>query len=178
MNSFWIQTYTGKKFSFTDPQPEDIDKVDIMMSLSRLNRYLGHSEVEYTVAEHSIRCFDNAPEHCMREAFAHDFAEAYIGDFPRPLKLMIYEESSVLKDIETNIERVIADKYSLSFPWHSDVKYVDLAMCATEKRDIVRNAGHAWCVLPPPYGGVIVPKSPDVVRNAFSVIWDEVIGVN
>ena len=50
----WIITFTGKHFHYKSPRVEDIDPMDIAISLSRECRYAGHSISFYSVAQHSV----------------------------------------------------------------------------------------------------------------------------
>jgi 5'-deoxynucleotidase YfbR-like HD superfamily hydrolase len=98
----WIQTYSGKLVSVTNPKPEDIDIIDIAHALSMTCRFGGHSRDFYSVAEHSVRVGiigsnirdrhnitysqpkENTKHHLA--LLLHDAAEAYIGDIITPLK--------------------------------------------------------------------------------------------
>ena len=82
----WIQTFSGKKFSLIDPQPEDVDIGDIVAALCKLVRFTGHCRGMYTVAQHSVHVADLVPSELCYAALLHDAPEAYYGDFSRPLK--------------------------------------------------------------------------------------------
>lgn len=80
-----IMTHTGKFVDLLHPEASLVDIEDIAHSLSRLNRFTGHTSAEYTVASH-----------CMLASFIglgdplvcllHDAAESYLGDLSSPLK--------------------------------------------------------------------------------------------
>lgn len=50
-----IKTYRGIFFDPLNPNPEDIDIVDISHALSMLCRANGHSPVFYSVAQHQLQ---------------------------------------------------------------------------------------------------------------------------
>ena len=50
----WMQTHTGGQFWPLDPRIEDINILDISASLSKINRYAGHTLDFYSVAEHCV----------------------------------------------------------------------------------------------------------------------------
>ena len=50
----WAQTFTGRQFFPLDPDPQDIDIVDIAHSLAMQCRYNGHTDRFYSVAEHCV----------------------------------------------------------------------------------------------------------------------------
>lgn len=91
----WVQVRSGNKLFPLDPQPQEILVDDVAWSLSRLARFLGHTEgAPVTVAEHSVRvAFEMerlVPEEQKTQALLvgllHDAAEAYMADLSAPLK--------------------------------------------------------------------------------------------
>jgi len=126
-----IQTYTGKWFSPLDPNPDDIDIVDIAHSLSMLCRYNGHCSRFYSVAEHSLlvssvleqRHPGNVKLQLM--GLLHDSAEAYMADVPGPMKkhmplYKIYEWSLLVKILH---KFNVIDQLST---WWRDDKWVEV----------------------------------------------------
>lgn len=86
-----ILTKTGKEIDIENPKLEDIVAEDIIVGLSNLCRYNGHTKRFYSVAEHSIYCAEIArhlglPSFHILRALLHDASEAYVGDCIRPLK--------------------------------------------------------------------------------------------
>lgn len=136
----WMQTYTGLMFWPMDPLPEDINISDIAHALSNLCRYNGHCESFYSVAQHSVLVSEIVPAKYALEGLLHDAAESYIGDMIRPLKthLLIY------KDIECEIEKCIAQKFKLTYPWPAEVKSADNTLLATEARDLMSTPPVPW----------------------------------
>jgi len=128
----WIATYSGKKFHFLNPQPDEICINDIAHSLSLINRFTGHTLVGRTVAEHSIDAARLLRDWgCSRKeqlaGLMHDASEAYLQDISKPLK-------SVLPDyqaLEKRVEEVIREKFNIieSTP---DLEKADITLCVLE----------------------------------------------
>jgi hypothetical protein len=160
-NGAWITTYTGKKFHFLDPQPEEIDIVDIAHHLSLLCRYTGAVREFYSVGEHCIRIAQELKGGKLALAgLLHDASEAYINDISRPVKY-----SHKLQDTEATITRAIDAKFGIdsSAP---EVKYLDNKMLATEARDLMVNV-FDWAKLPEPFPYRIVPMDSKSVELQF-----------
>ncbi|MGI0021894.1 MAG: hypothetical protein ACRD9Q_03435 [Nitrososphaeraceae archaeon] len=135
----WMQTYSGKKFILTDPRPEDIDIVDIAMSLTRMCRFNAHCLKFYSVAEHSIfvQTLVTTP-HLKLPALLHDAHEAYLGDIIRPIKGYIAGRGI---DVISTLSKKLDDCIAKSFGFNSylfdskEIINADLVALATEKRD-------------------------------------------
>lgn len=143
----WIQTYTGKCFYPLDPQPDDIDIVDIAHALSGMPRFNMHSSRHYSVAEHSILVACHVAQECsdplvVLAALLHDASEAYLCDVPRPLKTM--PEMAAYRAMEARAESVIAAKFGVPWPLPAIVKVHDERALATEYRDLVPVKRAPW----------------------------------
>jgi uncharacterized protein len=126
----YLGTYTGGKFFPLDPQPEQVDILDIAHSLSMQCRYSGHTKQFYSVAEHSVlvsRALDD-DDYMAQWGLLHDAAEAYLSDIPRPLKAILPEYSL----LEEKVLKVIVQKYGLAWPMPDAVKRVDSLMLFLE----------------------------------------------
>ena len=119
----YLSTYTGKKFYPYDPRPEQICIEDIAHGLSMLCRFAGQCRFFFSVAEHSIAVAHLLPANLKLFGLLHDASEAYLADLPRPVKAGLPE----YRAIETNVERVIAEKLELPFPMPPEVKAADQA---------------------------------------------------
>jgi hypothetical protein len=97
------------------------------------------------VAEHSIHVASLVPPEFALEGLMHDAAEAYIGDVTRPLKALLPE----YRAIEERIERAIAERFGLIWPWPEPVRLADTAMLALEKRVVMESIREDWAPLPP-----------------------------
>jgi uncharacterized protein len=140
-----LVTYKGTKFDYINPTKEMINIMDILRSLPRLNRFVGHSSRAYSVGEHTFFCLLMAQElgYSIREqllVFIHDFTEAYVGDCPAPLKRLIPDFSI----IEGRVEDAICAYLGIEPPTEEEalkVKRIDLTMLVLEMRDMTV---HEW----------------------------------
>lgn len=136
----FIETYTGKFFYLLNPKERDVDIIDIAHSLSQLCRYTGHTQNFYSVAEHSYFASHIIDEKYALEALLHDAVEVYMNDMSRPVKRSIALKSNKLydnyKEIEQNIEKIIAKKYKLQFPFPEEVKKIDNIMLYLEAHQL------------------------------------------
>lgn len=159
----FIQMHSGKAMYFLDPKPEDVNIEDIAHTLSLLCRFGGHCNEFYSVAEHSVRCAMAAPSKLKFEALMHDATEAYLVDMPRPIKQVM----SQYKDIERRLDLVIREKFGLLPEMPPEVHYIDNAMLATEKRDLMNPSKIPWADLPEPYEDKIVPWDHEKSKDMF-----------
>lgn len=82
----------------------------------------------------------------------HDMAESVTNDVPAPLKVCLPQ----FKEIEDRVERMMAKKFRVPFPFPAGVKEIDLKMLTTEQRDLMR--GDEWKFSPfTPYSMKIAP---------------------
>lgn len=132
----WILTASGKHFNYLDPQPDQINILDIAQGLSRESRYNGQSTAFYSVAQHCVIASQiivkYAPE-CALEALLHDASEAYCKDIPTPLKRLLPNYC----EIEQRVHKAIRAKFGLPDEESNPVKRADLTMLKTEKRDFM-----------------------------------------
>lgn len=156
-----IVTYTGRVVNPLEIRPEDISLTDIAHSLSNLCRFTGHTKVFYSVAEHSVRCYDYATEHKLW-VLLHDASEAYVNDIARPLKHSAAYDA--YRTAEEHIMKVIAQKYELVWPEPPSVKVIDRRILVTEIRDLM------WGTDSPDanaFPETIEPWSPELAEQAF-----------
>lgn len=148
--NFVIQTKNGFMF---DPKTGTIDKIDIndiAHALSNLSRYAGHCKKFYSVAEHSVLVF-----HIVRKlwpqdleaqwaALLHDATEAYVGDVPTPLKVLLPEYIKIEEKLSKKIAKQFKIKWTKEI--HKKVKFADLAALATEAFELFDDVDN-WEVL-------------------------------
>ncbi|MEJ8326065.1 HD family hydrolase [Kosakonia sacchari] len=143
MKQTFIQTYTGKKFDYLAATAGDIDIKDIANALSNICRFAGHLPEFYSVAQHSVLCSQLVPVEYAFEDLMHDAAEAYVQDIPAPLKSLLPD----YRRMETMVDDLIRNKFGLPLEHSQVVKYADLTMLATERRDLEIDDGTHWTVL-------------------------------
>jgi hypothetical protein len=138
----WMQTYTGVEFYPLNPRPEDIRFTDISSALSKQCRYGGHCTKFYSVAEHCIHVASMASDELKLTALMHDAAEAYLTDVVRPIK----KHLGGYLEIEARLERVLADKYGLVYPYPAEIKRLDNSILTDERQQNMAPPPKAWDV--------------------------------
>lgn len=139
----FIQTMSGKHFDYLNAQTDDVDIEDIATALSNICLFAGHLPEFYSVAQHSVLCSQIVPPEYAFEALMHDAAEAYCQDIAAPLKRLLPD----YRRIESLIDDLIRSKFGLPLHQSALVKYADLTMLATERRDLELDDGTPWLIL-------------------------------
>lgn len=160
----WFTTYSGKRFYPLDPHIDDINLEDIAHSLAQQTRWGGHSTKFYSVASHSLMCYEAASQAGLsmdelRWALMHDSAETYLGDVVSPLKRALYVVPNAgictLRAWEERILQIIAEKFGLPWPIPDSVHLIDRRAVLTESLHNTRSKdaggflGPEWVRLEP-----------------------------
>lgn len=173
----WMQTASGRRFWPLDPRADEIDIGDIAHALSNQCRFAGHCHEFYSVAQHSVLVArwleEHAPPYALH-GLLHDAAEAYLVDLPRPVKRQ--PEMEPYRNAEHAIERVIAERFGLVWPWPEIVKRADDVLLATEARDLMARPVNAWAPMPAPWGNRIEPWIPTMARAKFLASFQRLTG--
>lgn len=145
----WIQTYTGKRVYPLSLDIGDIDILDIAHSLSQICRFTGHTNLFYSVAEHSIRVaklvstmkYDSG---LILAALLHDAHEVYIGDMSRPLKRSLTE--SDIEQLERDLQWKIFSRFNCNkaLENYDIIKQADNILLMTEGRDLMHGGIKGW----------------------------------
>lgn len=144
-----IETHLGVMIDVRNPKPEDIQIEDIAHSLARECRYGNFVTDFYSVAQHSCLLAKYAcnklhkpPREVMR-ALMHDSPEAYIGDWPHPIKNMpefkeplLLLEENLITAIETALDVPVRME-----PWLHDI---DRRIVCDERAHIKNATGNVW----------------------------------
>lgn len=139
----WLLTWSGLHLDVLDPQPDQINILDIAHGLANECRFAGQCRVFYSVGQHSVLASQNVSKSHALEALLHDAAEAYIKDIPSPLKALLPE----YRAIEERLARVIRYRFGLPMTLSPEVKQADLRLLATERRDLMRYDPADWSAL-------------------------------
>ncbi len=146
MNAF-IQTFTGKAFTFPLLNIDAIEIEDIANALSKQCRYAGHCLKFYSVAEHCCHVSDRASDANKFAALMHDASEAYLVDIPRPIKKLFRSYQLA----EEEVMRTIATKFGFAWPLPAEVKNLDIAIISDERKQNM----HPMDVDPLAWGNVL-----------------------
>ncbi len=166
-----ITTYTGKKFSFIDPQPEDICIEDIAHHLSLICRFNGACRVHYSVAQHSVLVAEMVPQGAIPQALLHDAGEAYYGDITSPFKRVLEEIgcsyclNDKFKQILERVDKAIFAKFNIPWPISKEIKRADNLMYDLE----CYNFMHGDICIPEEFAqqGAMVPWASENAEEAF-----------
>lgn len=162
MPSFWIQTFTGKKFDPVEANADLIDIRDIAHSLSLQCRFNGHCRTFYSVAEHCVRVSKILTGSNALWGLLHDAAEAYVSDLPRPVKSRLPQ----FVEIEDQLLKTIIAHFHLSWPMPAEVCAADDQLLATEARDLMNDQLAPW-TSQVPLSEKIIPVAPAEAEQMF-----------
>lgn len=124
----YIRTYKNHQFYFDDIENNVIDIEDIAHSLSNQGRWTGHTNVFYSLAEHSVLTSRLVSPEYAFEALMHDASEAYVVDLSRPLKAFVPD----YRKIQHRVEKYIAEYFGLPYPLSEPVRIADDRLLQTE----------------------------------------------
>jgi len=161
----WIQTYSGRRFNPTNPNPEAIVIQDIAHALSMQCRFSGHCREFYSVAQHSVLVshicgFENA-----LWGLLHDASEAYLVDMPRPLKRSGKLDAFI--EFEHKVQEAVCKRFGLPEKEPPDVKRADTILLATEARDLMSPRHPDWKQPAEPLPFKIESWSPQQAKDNF-----------
>lgn len=170
MSNTVIKLYSGNYFDIANPEASKFELQDIAHALSRLCRFNGHCPLFYSVAQHSVL----VSEYIMYKTgdpmlslcgLLHDASEAFIGDVVSPLKKMLPD----YREIEQRVEKAIAKRFNLPFPFDPVIKHADLIMLRTEQKCVMFADDEEWAGLDgvEPLGISINEESPGEARIKF-----------
>lgn len=146
MHNFIIETGSGRSIDlFTPSNNRNHFWIgDISGALSKLCRFNGHCHPFYSVAQHSVHVAELVPQHYKLMALLHDATEAYLGDMVTPLKALFPD----FKKLEKSFLIEILNEYNIPPNFDIiDIKWADMIMLATEKRDLMINSVGEWDIL-------------------------------
>lgn len=107
----WLGVSSGVLLDINNPELKDINIEDIAWSLSNINRFNGHLQIQISVARHSLEVSELVPEELQLAALLHDAPEAYLGDVTRPVKHYLKKSGVDLDDYEGFWQNLIWRKY-------------------------------------------------------------------
>ena len=173
MNVHCMQTHTGRIIDLSRICEEDIVFEDICHSLSYINRFTGHADIGYSVAQHSLMVSDLCPDEHRLWGLMHDASEAYLGDVSTPLKSLLPEYA----EIEGRVQRMIAGRFGLPWPMPKEVKVADREALMVEKRDLF-TVKREWLgeVEPPSSMTVGAVMSPSLVKWVMNERFNQLKG--
>jgi hypothetical protein len=135
-----IRTNSGIFMNVFETTDEMINIEDIAHALASLPRFGGHTDKQYSVAQHSVMCYTFAKTlEDKKAALMHDASEAYLLDIPTPIKAKLPD----YKGVEEKLMVAIAAKYGFEFPLSDNVHKIDREMLLLEWKLLVVDKGVA-----------------------------------
>ena len=134
----YIKTFSGILIDPLNPDPSLIRFGDIVVSLSRLQRWTGHLGVDYySVGLHSLCVYSEVCKlttdvFTRRWALLHDGSEAYFNDLARPVKRGLAD----YKQYEMRFQQVLGPVFGLPPEIPEVVHHVDWQVLLMEARDL------------------------------------------
>jgi len=171
-NEPWIQTYSGKRFTPLNPNPESIVIQDIAHALSNICRFNGQCTEFYSVAQHSVLVSYICDWNDRLWGLMHDSSEAYISDFSAPLKHSGKFEN--YKEVEKRLMNAICKRFNLSTEDPESVKKADKLLLSTEGRDLLSIQRSDW-FRGPELPFKIIPLPPKEAEILFLKRFKELI---
>lgn len=173
--SHWILTHTGREHFITGAEvlSNVVDISDIAWSLAQINRFTGHANRPYSVAEHSLLVADlAAADNCtplvQMLGLMHDAHECITGDVSSPVKIGVGLNWARFETLQADRVRRSLRLASGFAAYRQVVNVYDLVALATERRDITsfdpaRNL--PWAVLDTP--GAEIRPAADINLNSL-----------
>ena len=158
-----LETVTGRLIDVQNPDPATICIDDIAWGLSRLPRFCGHTitVVPYNVSQHSLYVVDEVDDFIIDasgehdpilslKALLHDSPEAYMGDWPSPVK-HLPELRPIIKKYEDSLLRAIFAAFNIP-PMTPDeeriIKRADRIAQKIEAHAFMSSRGKGWPDMP------------------------------
>lgn len=152
-------------FDYANLNVEHVDWYDIATALSKINRYLGHTQIPINVASHCLIGTEFLDDDELKLYFLlHDAHEAYTGDMPTPMKNFIPEFK---ERIEDPIQRLILEKAGLSPVIPPEIKEVDNRLLLTEMRQYHSGVDDFGWSKYEPYDYNMYPWSHEVAERMY-----------
>lgn len=174
MATKWIQTSTGRAVDLLGPDPIGMTLEEYAHSLSRINRYTGHTlgDEPYSVAQHLVLCSYNVASGDEFEALVHDMHEAVVGDVTSPVKNAMREINGGLPTPWDELEELAAIKVrcevSVPVEMRASVVKADLDALLTERRDLLGDfEARPWGIPGEPWPEKIVPWDHRTAKQRF-----------
>jgi len=149
----WLVTASGREIHLQYPRPRDIVLSDVAHALAQINRFTGHAQRPYSVAEHSLLVCDIAQRlfslnvHGQFAALMHDAHEAYCSDMASPTKGLL---GTAWEYLESRLQNTLRSAFALhgTATHHAaQIKQADLIALATERAQLMPTSPTPWPIL-------------------------------
>lgn len=80
----WMNTMSGRRHDLLAPEKNPVDWDEVAHALSHVNRFCGHTDYSYSVAQHCCLVSDFLPPEYRLHGLLHDAPEAFLNDETTP----------------------------------------------------------------------------------------------
>lgn len=136
-----VETVSGLYLDYLDPKPEDIAIEDIAAGLANACRFGGQTRPFLSVAQHALIVQSLVDLPLRLAALHHDSHEAYMLDWPAPLKKAIGYEH--FERVARPIDAAIGERFGIDPELfrHPDIKAADIEAMRMEAAVVKRSRG-------------------------------------
>lgn len=164
----FIVTFTGRQFWPLDPDPNEINEVDVAHALSNLCRFTGHVSSFYSIAEHCCHVHDAAQPENKLWGLLHDAAEAYLGDVARPTKHAMVGFGPAYEVAERRVMRAVKERFGLEGDQPEEIHLLDNRVLENERMALMPDVlGRSWTGAKPLRGLQIHAWTPPTAKREF-----------
>ncbi len=190
-NKDWIQSLEARQVFPRALTVEMVGSIDeIAHALAGKFRFTCQTERRYSVAEHAVRGSRLLPPALAGAFLLHELSETYLPDVAGPLKPFVVvhvplpdggTETIKWSELERRHTHTMLRALRLSslepLIYSPEVKEMDWAMLAMEKRDLCAPAPAPWNLPHPPAGDSIdYAWDPPTAKSAFIARFRELFG--
>jgi 5'-deoxynucleotidase YfbR-like HD superfamily hydrolase len=183
---YYIRTVSKRKLYWDHVDKHDYSIEDIAHALAARVRWTGHvSRVNgrfWSIGQHSVLVHDliakmpTATVSKRKQGLLHDGAEAYMPDFPSPLKWwMRARGNDELFKLENRVDAAICKHFDIQYPFDPEVKEADLIALATENRDFMPDGSEERNFMPEPMVKKLIPWGVERAQREFLKRWEAIL---
>lgn len=160
-----IRLAGGTYFDFLNPDGSEYTIEDVAHALSLINRFNGHTDRFYSVAQHSVLASEHVRAGWEYEALMHDAPEFVVGDMTRPLSELCPDYKALKKRIEASVCR----RFEVLYPFPPVIHEIDIRMLRTEQEQLMDAGNDVWGITQgvEPIPVRLMSWSPEHARKRF-----------
>jgi len=174
INNAWIYTYTGKELHPLSASPDQICIRDIAHALSRMCRFNGHTDLHYSIAQHSISVSQYCDPKDALYGLLHDASEYAISDLVSPIKRTAVFD--IYREYERTLQATIYKKFGILENEPKSVKEADLRILSTEALSLLKQPlPKKWILPAEPYPFKVIALTAEEAELLFLYRFRELV---
>lgn len=172
----WMQMHNGTVMDLCNPDYKDMTIEAVAHSLSNIVRFLGHTDIRLSIAEHSVNVARVLPNHLKMQGLLHDGHECTFGDMPTPWKMVF---GPMAREMERKHRTAFCERFRTPIDLGPEVKEADLRMLFTEREQVMKNPPKSWGLDAEPYDHIkIIGYSPEIAKARFLAMYEKLRNQN